>query len=253
MPLNLLNRRFTLAAALLVLLGGALALWRTAEPPAPAAPPSGSYVLAISWHPAFCETAPDLGECRDAEGAYTATHLALHGLWPRGSEYCGVSDELAALDAGRRWHDLPAIEVDDALAARLRRVMPGTAAALDRHEWLLHGTCSGATAQTYFARAVTLLDAVNASPVRDLLARNAGRHVSRSQVRAAFDAAFGAGAGRKVRLDCADDSGRTLISELRLNLTGDVMGSTPLDDLLHAGRNAGAGCTGGIVDRPGRR
>jgi hypothetical protein len=44
-----------------------------------------------------------------------------------------------------------------------------------------------------------------------------------------------------------------LIFELRINLDGDAMGRASLADLVHAGRNAGAGCTGGIVDRVGRQ
>ena len=34
---------------------------------------------------------------------------------------------------------------------------------------------------------------------------------------------------------------------------GDVMGAASFRDLLHAARNAGAGCTGGIVDRAGEQ
>lgn len=164
-----------------------------------------------------------------------------------------MADRLVAIDEANRWRDLPALELSDRLAGDLRRVMPGAAAALDRHEWLLHGTCAGVEAETYYTRAVALADAVNTSPVRDLFARNAGRHVTREQIRAAFDAAFGDGAGRKVRIDCVADGRRTLISELRVNLRGEVMGRTPLDDLLAGARNAGAGCAGGIVDRPGRQ
>jgi ribonuclease T2 len=257
MAVSLSHRRLTLGGLLLALLAGAAALWSAATPPAPvAAParaPTGTYVLALTWHPAFCEASAHLDECRNAEHAYTADHVALHGLWPQEGEYCGVADRLVAVDEANRWRDLPALDLSDRLAADLRRVMPGAAAALDRHEWLLHGTCAGVGVETYYTRAVALTDAVNASPVRDLFARNAGRHVTREQIRAAFDAAFGNGAGRKVRVDCVADGRRTLISELRVNLSGAVMGRTPLDDLLAGARNAGAGCAGGIVDRPGRQ
>ena len=75
----------------------------------------GEYVLTISWHPAFCETKPNLRECRNERASdYAADHFSLHGLWPQDDEYCGVSDSLIAIDNGNRWDDLPEIEVSDA-------------------------------------------------------------------------------------------------------------------------------------------
>jgi ribonuclease T2 len=65
--------------------------------------------------------------------------------------------------------------------------------------------------------------------------------------------AFGAGAGRKVRLDCESDGTRQLISELRINLEGDAMAATTIRDLINPARNAGAGCNGGVVDPPGEQ
>lgn len=264
-----MDQRISLAAVAIVLLGGALALWlssgqQTSVPVAPPpddvsvvpdapAPPPQSYTLTISWHPAFCETKPGLRECREQRSSdYAAEHFSLHGLWPE-DDYCGVSDRLVSIDDANRWSDLPEIDVSDATWRDLQRLMPGTKAQLERHEWIFHGTCSGASADIYFSRSIALVEAVNASAVRDLLARNIGRHVSRNQIRAAFDAAFGDGAGRKVRVDCEQDGDRDLIDELRINLDGDAMGRASFADLIHAGRNASAGCTGGIVDRVGEQ
>jgi ribonuclease T2 len=129
--------------------------------------------------------------------------------------------------------------------------MPGTEDNLDRHEWVLHGSCAGASADTYFRRAIALLEEINGSPVRELFASSIGRNVSRDQVRNAFTTAFGDGVGRKVRIDCEDDDGRELISELRINLEGAAMAGTSLRDLMRPARNASAGCAGGIVDRVG--
>jgi ribonuclease T2 len=199
------DQRFSLALAAIVLLGGAVALWlssgqQTATPvAAPAnapAPPAQSYTLAISWHPAFCETKPGLQECRGERASdYTADHFGLHGLWPE-DEYCGVSDRLVSIDSSNRWSDLPAVDLSDATWRELARTMPGAQEQLERHEWISHGTCSGASADIYFSRAIALVEAVNASTVRDLFARNSGKHVSRNQIRAAFVAAFVDGAGR---------------------------------------------------------
>ena len=76
-------------------------------------------------------------------------------------------------------------------------------------------------------------------------------HATRSAT--AFDAAFGDGAGRKVRVDCEADGDRDLIFELRINLEGDAMEATSLRDLIHAARNASAGCDRGTVDRVGEQ
>jgi ribonuclease T2 len=266
------NPRVTLAIVALILAGSAAALWWSdRQPAAPTPPPSassleaplppddssaydGEYVLTISWHPAFCETKPFLTECRNQRsGDYAADHFSLHGLWPQDDEYCGVGETVIALDEANRWDDLPPVEVSDATWRDLQRVMPGTEDNLDRHEWILHGSCAGASADTYFKRAIALTEEVNASEVRELLARNIGRHVSRNQIRAAFDAAFGDGAGRRARLDCEQDDDRELVFEIRLNLEGDAMGGAPLRDLIHAARNASAGCSGGTVDRVGEQ
>jgi ribonuclease T2 len=262
-----------------VLVGGAIALWwndRQQQPADPIVAPissqafaeeqlaptpeatsdayTGEYVLTISWHPAFCETKPYLDECRDERSSdYSADHFSLHGLWPQDDEYCGVGEEIIAIDETNRWDDLPPIEVSNTTWRDLQRVMPGTKDNLERHEWVLHGSCAGVSADSYFRRAIGFVEEINRSAVRDLLSRNIGRHVSRNQLRAAFDASFGDGAGRKVRLDCEDDDDRGLVFELRINLEGDAMNPTPMADLIHAARNASAGCDGGIVDRVGEQ
>jgi ribonuclease T2 len=264
------NPRFSLAFVAVILVGGAIALWwgdqrQRAEPPAgpissaeaPGQPDDrlvydGAYVLTISWHPAFCETKPHLSECRAERASdYAADHFSLHGLWPQDVGYCGVGQDIIAIDEANRWDDLPPIDVNRSTRRDLDRIMPGAADNLDRHEWVLHGTCAGTSADTFFTRAIALVEEINASSVRDLLARNVDRQISRSQLRAAFDAAFGEGAGRKVRLDCETDDSRELISELRINLEGDAMAPTGLRDLIHAARNASSGCNGGIVDPVG--
>lgn len=266
-----MNPRFSLALVALILIGGAIGLWwsdpqQAAAPPvqpissaeAPVAPDGpaydGAYVLAIGWHPAFCETKPSLPECRNERtGDHSADNFSLHGLWPQDDEYCGVGPEIIAIDEANRWSDLPPIAVSDATWRDLQRAMPGVEDNLERHEWVLHGSCAGTSTDTFFRRSIALLEEVNGSQVRELLSRNIGRHVSRNQIRAAFDAAFGDGAGRKVRLDCEADGDRELIYELRINLDGDAMGSTTFRDLVHAARNASAGCNGGTVDRVGEQ
>ena len=268
-----MNPRSILVLAAIVLIGGAGALWwndrqptgaattpialpvdaaddvSAADRPDAADMPEQALVLAISWHPAFCETARRKPECRDERsGDYAASHLTLHGLWPD-DDYCGVGEEAYELDTDGRWDELPEPRLSPGTRASLERIMPGTMDNLHRHEWIKHGTCSYADAETYYRTAIALVEAVNASAAGKLFSDSVGERVTRDDIRNVFDASFGSGAGRKVRLDCEQDGRRGLVSELRINLFGTL--NDDLATLLHAAHNAGAGCTGGLVDPAG--
>ncbi|TIS40605.1 ribonuclease [Mesorhizobium sp.] len=234
------------------------------EPAAPApagqekpdAPASGKpeYVLALSWQPAFCETKPSKTECKAQTAAgFEARHFTLHGLWPQpnGNFYCQVAAADRANDNPAHWRDLPPVELDPNTRSELDQVMPGTASALDRHEWIKHGTCYGKGQQEYFSDALNLTRAVNASSVRDLFTQNVGRDLTSDQIRAAFDSAFGTGAGERVRVSCLNDhsSGRRLIGELTLGLAGPIGPNSSLSELLLASvPTNNAGCPKGTVD-----
>jgi ribonuclease I len=69
-------------------------------------------------------------------------------------------------------------------------------------------------ADTYFREAVSLIDEVNRSAVQTLVAANVGQEITASAVRHAFDVAFGAGAGDRIRLSCQRDGSRRLITEI---------------------------------------
>ena len=185
----------------------------------------------------------------DRASASTPCNLALHGLWPepRDNVYCGVSRAQRAADEAGRWDELPAPDLTERTRADLATVMPGTRSALHRHEWLKHGTCYGASAEEYFADSLQLMAELNASAVRRLLAARIGARVSAPELRAAFDQAFGAGAGARVALDCADG----LITELQIHLRGAIEATTRLADLLAAAPPVDAGCPGGRIDPAG--
>ncbi|RWO86222.1 ribonuclease [Mesorhizobium sp.] len=224
------------------------------EKPAEPASRKPEYVLALSWQPAFCETRPGKTECKAQTAAgFEATHFTLHGLWPqpKGNFYCQVAAADKANDNPACWQDLPPVELEPNTRSELNRVMPGTASALDRHEWIKHGTCYGKSQQAYFSDALNLTRAANASPVRDLFTQNIGRDLTSGQIRAAFDSAFGPGAGERVRVSCVKDpsSGRRLIGELTLGLTGPIGPNSSLSELLLASvPTNNAGCPKGIVD-----
>lgn len=211
-----------------------------------------TYVLAVNWQAAFCETHPQKSECRGQTASrYDASHLALHGLWPqpRSNEFCGVSATDVA-NSETNWRALPQIDLSTGLRSRLNQVMPGTRSLLERHEWIRHGTCYGTTAEQYFSDAVHLMDQLNASPVAQLFADNVGDTLTLRDIRRSFDQAFGRGAGQRVSIDCTNDDGRTLISEITINLAG-VPGRDQLANLIGAAQPNGGGCSAGIIDAVG--
>ncbi|RUW55706.1 ribonuclease [Mesorhizobium sp. M1A.F.Ca.ET.072.01.1.1] len=239
--------------------GRASATPSPADPMKPSQPGSGKpdYVFAMSWQPAFCETKANKPECKAQNpNEFDASHFTLHGLWPQpnGNFYCQVSAGDKANDNPAHWGDLPPVELDANTRAELDQMMPGTASKLERHEWIKHGTCYGKSQQEYFSDALNLMRAVNASPVRDLFVKNIGKQLTSEQIRNAFDQAFGKGAGDRVRVSCLVDpsSGRRLIGELTLGLSGPIAPDSKLASLLIASApTSKAGCPKGTVDAIG--
>jgi len=223
------------------------------EPEQPSGGEAGSLpdnVLAASWQPAFCEMGRRIAECRSqGPSRFDASHFALHGLWPgpRENVYCGVSGWDQAIDEAGDWDRLPPVRLSGRRWAELEEVMPGTRSQLDRHEWIKHGTCYGATPEEYFGDALQLMEELNASPVRELFALRIGDRISLGEIRAAFDEAFGAGAGDAADMACEDG----LIIELRIHLRGEITETTGLAGLLAAAPPAPRGCARGEIDRPG--
>jgi ribonuclease T2 len=231
----------------------------TANTPAPQRQPQASgpkphYTLAISWQPAFCELHTRPPECRNqTSGRFDASHFSLHGLWPEpiGNAFCDVPAQQRRDSDDGHWEDLPPVVLSGRLQSALDQVMPGTRSQLERHEWTKHGTCYGGTQEQYFADAVALINELNGSSVAELFAANLGRQLSQRQVRNAFDAAFGAGAGQRVSMDCERDGDRFLITELTIDLTGPITAETGLASLMAASRPTDGGCNIGSVDRAG--
>jgi ribonuclease T2 len=209
-------------------------------------------ILGVGWHPGFCETRPNLAECRKqtAESA-DASQFSLRGLWHMRKSYCGVPDTLRERDKKRKWLEMPELVLDADLKSALARAMPGTVSGLERHEWIKHGTCSGDVAAGYYTRALRLLDALNASDVRVLFQANLGKTLKQDDVQQAFDAAFGPGAGERVKMRCAKDGTRQVITGLTIGL-GTVDGAEDdLGALIAAAGTTTFGCASGIADAAG--
>jgi len=214
-----------------------------------------THVLALGWEPAFCQQHRDKAECvRETGQSFEATHLSLHGLWPqpRGRAYCGVDRTLAQADRAHDWGSLPEPDITSATRQRLSAVMPGTQSGLQRHEWVVHGTCYGTNADIYFNRAASLAEQVNASPVRDLFVRRIGTAVSADEIRGAFDQAFGPGSGARVGVSCPGRGQVRTIGEIVISLAGDVSGTAPLADLIRAATPVPPGCPSGLIESAAR-
>ncbi len=123
--------------------------------------------------------------------------------------------------------------------------MPGYASNLQRHEWVKHGSCYGKSAELYYQDAIRLTDTINQSEVGTLLKNNIGKRVSSTQIRQAFNKAFGEGLGKKVNMRC-DKKGR--LGELWINLSGDISSDSSLSSLLKNAVNASNNCESGLVD-----
>ncbi|MGH8477755.1 MAG: hypothetical protein ACRER2_18645 [Methylococcales bacterium] len=65
------------------------------------------------------------------------------------------------------------------------------------------------------------------------------------QIRAAFDGDFGS--GDRVSVQCSG----SLVSELRINLRGQIDRDTPLSELLSAASRVSSACNGGVIDAAG--
>lgn len=222
------------------------------------------YVLALSWQPAFCETA-DTPECETLESrgssSFAASHFTLHGLWPQqdfdpadnkpgtgrnDSLYCGVSPQQRELDENDNWKELPPTGLTDAKLTKLKKFMPGVASGLHRHEWYKHGTCYSDTPQEYYNESLALQKQINDSKVRDLFADNVGDYLTADEIRQAFDESFGSGASDRVAIDCSNNN----IEELEINLAGTIEKGTKISELMsNASAVSDISCGGGRVDR----
>ncbi len=104
------------------------------------------YVLSLSWSPNWCDLegrAKNSDQCRPDKGF----GWVLHGLWPQYEtgwpSYCPTAQRPPSRARTRAMADIM-----------------GTA-GLAWYQWKKHGTCSGLTADEYFAAARRAFDAVS--------------------------------------------------------------------------------------------
>jgi len=220
------------------------------DPTDPVVSKAKEYLLAISWQPAFCQTHQSKIECStQTEDRYDATHLALHGLWPqpRNNTYCNVSDRDKSLDRRKYWEQLESLHLPTDVFSDLLVIMPGVGSYLQRHEWIKHGTCYSDSPVTYYKDSMRLVNQINDTNLSSLFANNIEKTISTQEIRDTFDNAFGQGSGDKVNVKCNGG----LITELWVNLKGDISNEHNLSRLLKDAPIANTSCRSGKVDAVG--
>ncbi len=142
-------RRFFTVALLAGLLLSGIAHAKPRKKKSKTIPQFSYYLLVLSYAPDFC--AQPQGD-KDPRECGTGRHVGfvVHGLWPqgetsRGPENCG-----------------PAGTLSQAIIQATLAYVPTE--ALIQHEWATHGTCSGLTAEDYFAALRKARDSMTVPP-----------------------------------------------------------------------------------------
>ncbi len=231
-----------------ILLGAFLALWLgSGQPRAWALEAEGfdHVTLALTWHPGFCDShRRPPRECREP-GLWEGTDqgFVLHGLWP--SLPARFADQ--GIDRRRWWREgcflerprpaggfcraHPPLALSAPLSDALDEAMPGRHSCLDRYQYAKHAVCLALPQEAYVAAALRLQAAVNASAFADFVVLNQGGEVGRNDLIRAFEAAFGEGSGRALRLECRGRGNRTL-SEVRIAIDSERLADFPAADSL---------------------
>lgn len=198
------------------------------------------YVLALSWEPAFCETRPDKEECMtQTAGRFDAENFVLHGLWPddgdrdyNDTSYCDVEQDRIQKDKGGDWCDLPALPLSQEITDDLFVLMPGATSCLQNHEWTKHGTCSGLTAEAYYALSNHLTALFSKTAFNAYVASRVGTEVTRNELLDQFETEFGPGSDRYLSLRCDVVQGTDMLTELYITVKPDIDATDSFDELF---------------------
>lgn len=235
---------FSVLAACLFLLAPAVPAGAQAAPAG-----KGQEVLSVSWQPGYCAARPKSRGCADISPASPAARrFSLYGRFQPRSSYCGIEADLKQRARKGKWTDLPEITLASATRERLLAAMPAARIGLDRRQWLRSGSCLAPSPEAYYSRSLDLLDQLNASPVPTLFARKPGGVLTLADLRAAFDAAFGKGAGERVRLTCRKTAGKTIVTGLTIGLAA---GEGRLETLIRGASPTRSRCTEGVTGATG--
>ena len=192
-----------------------------------------SYVLALSWQPAFCETKPQKSECQITDPtSYQARHFTLHGLWPN-QQQCNKEYAFCGEITGQKKNfcDYPAIKLDSDSQAALAEVMPSVTAGscLERHEWHKHGTCQATwSMEEYFDLSVDLTRQFNEAGMAYFMNRKIGQQVRTEDFLNRIATVLGPAARERVKLNCEQG----MLVEVQINLVADLAPGKDLEQLI---------------------
>ncbi len=213
-----------------------------------------SFKLALSWHPAFCETKPNKPECKaDDDRLYRAQNFTLHGLWPNKKE-CGIRygfcGEIRRVI--RPFCDYPKLKLSVQTRMRLNSIMPSASegSCLQRHEWFKHGVCeTNWDVNHYYEISIRLTREFNESGIAHWMRANVGRLVATSDFFSQVDKALGPGAHKRLQLKCSKGN----LVDVYINLPSTLDQTRPLAQLVaQADEAPGNGCGGRFyIDRIG--
>lgn len=197
-----------------------------------------SYVLALSWQPAFCETHRDKPECRiEDKKSYQARNFTLHGLWPNKKScgthygYCGEVQNKPG-----DFCDYPMLPLFTETRQALEEVMPSALAGscLQRHEWFKHGTCqTGWSMDEYYEVAVDLTRQFNESGIAYFISRNIGNTVTEEAFISKVECVHGAGTHQRLELKCRDGN----LVDVYISLPADITQGVSLGELMGQGES----------------
>jgi ribonuclease T2 len=170
------------------------------------------YLLTLSWSPGFCASG---GARREPDQCASGAGFVLHGLWPQYERgyptLCGVGAPQPSRE-------------DIALAAR---IFPSE--GLARHEWRVHGTCSGLPPSRYFASASAARDTIK---IPDAFAEARSQDdVSPRDIERAFVAANRSLLPSMMVVSCGRaDDGRLVLEDVRICLDRNLKQFRPCPD-----------------------
>ena len=204
-----------------------------------------SFLLAVSWQPAFCKNHQNKPECKVRDdNAYQATHLTLHGLWPNKLRTCGTRygfcGSLCKKPRKKGMCNYPEVPLSADVRQDLAEVMPSVTAGscLERHEWWKHGPCSGWNADDYYTISARLVREFNDAGVSNFLASHIGKQVSESNFFQVVNHHFGDGTDKTLDLACSRGGDLT---EIRITLPKDIGKKTPLSNLISQSTQSATG------------
>ena len=194
-----MNKSFgLLIAAALVMAPLAVAKKKPKKP----SPTFSYYLLSLSYAPDFCAE-PGGNKTPQECGAGRKVGFVVHGLWPqgdsgRGPENCGSASPVA-----------------QAIVNQMLSYIP--TASLIQHEWSTHGTCSGLSADDYFATIRKARDSVKIPD--DLNQPSAKLQLSPAEIEAKAAAANSSFPKQAFRTSCYKDGE---LQELRICFSKDL-------------------------------